>query len=56
MQSSTEISAQHIADARDWIADCEWADDTSGLTDAQVLRGIARHYDGGWAGFIADCA
>ena len=42
--------------ARAWIADCTWADqpDVDSLTDEQVKRGIERHYDGGWAGFIAD--
>jgi len=52
------IALQHdpalLADARDWIADCEWADDTSALTDTQVARGIERHYAGGWRQFIAD--
>ena len=48
--------AAHIAAARDWIADCIWADDIDpySLTDDQVIRGIRRHYDGGWDGFIAD--
>ena len=45
-----------LTEARSWIADCQWSDDTSGLTDAEVTRGIARHYDGGWPAFIADGA
>jgi hypothetical protein len=44
----------HLAGAREWIADCQWADDTSDLTDAQVIAGINQHYDGGWPQFIAD--
>jgi hypothetical protein len=47
---------EQLAEARSWIADCEWADDTSGLTDAQVVRGIGRHYAGGWAQFLKDGA
>jgi len=46
--------------ARDWIADCGWADlDTDGaaeLTDAEVLRGVERHYEGGLRAFAADGA
>ena len=44
------------SEARAWIADCTWADevDVASLTDDQVKRGVQRHYDGGWAGFIAD--
>lgn len=52
----TKLTPAELAEARNWIADCEWADDTSNLTDAQVERGIARHYDGGIAGFRADAA
>jgi hypothetical protein len=45
-----------LSEARCWIADCEWADEINPgqLTDAQVIRGIARHYDGGWQGFLSD--
>lgn len=45
---------------REWIADCDWGDleacEVQHLTDAAVLRGVARWYDGGVAGFMADCA
>ena len=44
------------ARARSWVADCVWADlETDDLTDAALRAGIERHYDGGWAGFLADC-
>jgi hypothetical protein len=47
------------AEARDWIADCEWADideiDAEDLSDAQALSGIARKYEGGLDAFIANC-
>jgi len=44
-----------IREARGWIADCQWADigpdDVADLTDEQVIAGISRYYDGGWAAF-----
>lgn len=45
-----------VAAARSWIDDCEWGDlsDTIELDDADVLLGVARHYDGGMPQFIAD--
>ena len=47
-----------MTEARGWIADCEWADDfdVDALTAEQIRRGIDRHYDGGWAGFVRDAA
>ena len=45
-----------LAEARAWIADCQWADDidADSLTPRQVYAGIERHYDGGWTQFIRD--
>lgn len=47
-----------IREMRDWIADCVWQDlhedEVDDLTDEQVVRGVARHYCGGVAAFIAD--
>lgn len=52
------LTPEELQEARGWIADCAWADldpeDIDDLTDEQVLRGIARNYDGGIAGFKAD--
>jgi len=57
MQTTTyQPTPAELTEARAWIADCEWADDTTDLTDAEVVRGIAYHYDGGWAGFISDAS
>jgi len=55
---ATTLTADELTEARGWIADCMWADhiDPYALTAAQVERGIARHYDGGLAGFRADAA
>jgi hypothetical protein len=52
------LTAEELAEARGWIADCMWSDhiDPYALTDAQVERGIARHYSGGIEAFRADAA
>mgnify|MGYP005832819191 CR=1 FL=1 len=48
------IRKSDVLEARDWIADCEWNDDTDGSTDIEVVRGITRHYSGGWTQFLKD--
>jgi hypothetical protein len=49
-----------LSEARRWIADCAWADlgpdAIDEITDAEVLAGVERHYDGGWSAFLADIA
>jgi hypothetical protein len=46
-----------IRAARGWIAGYPRAnlgpDDVADLTDAQVITGVQRHYEGGWAAFVA---
>jgi hypothetical protein len=53
------LTAEELAAAREWIADCVWrdldADDVAELTDEEVTRGVARHYDGGLAAFRETC-
>lgn len=51
-----EVTGQDVAGMRDWVADCEWADDTSNLTDVQVVNGVQRHYFGGVSQFLADAS
>jgi len=46
-------TARQVADARAWVADCTWLDDTSALPDAAIVAGVQRHYEGGWAGCLA---
>lgn len=50
--TGTDIKAM-----REWIADCEWPDlsptDIKKLTNAQVLIGIKRNFEGGIPAFIA---
>ena len=43
-----------IAEARGWIADVWGNALAKRLTTAQVIAGIKRHYEGGWAQFIRD--
>lgn len=53
-------NAETIEAMRAWIADCVWFDldddDIDELTDADIVRGVSRHYCGGVAGFVADNA
>jgi hypothetical protein len=52
------LTAENIQDAKDWARDCTWSDMESDdsfndLTDPEIIYGIARHFDGGWDGFLA---
>jgi len=50
------FTPQNLLDAREWIKDCQWQDmdesDVDDLTDLEVVRGICKHYDGGWREFL----
>jgi hypothetical protein len=52
------MNIQYLTEARSWIADNYWGDqlewypDT--LSDDQIIRGIERHYTGGWERFVSD--
>lgn len=52
------IPASVMTEARQWIKDVQWGDlepeDVDLLTRRYVVRGIERHYDGGWLQFVAD--
>lgn len=41
---------------RDWLSDCDWLDadecDFASMPDWQVIRGVARWFDGGLTGFV----
>ena len=44
---------------REWLADCAWADiddpaEFDGMPDWQVIRGVARWFDGGLTGFVRE--
>lgn len=51
-----DLSEREIAAAREWIAQCVWADldpdEVDDLTDRDVIVGIERHYEGGWPAFL----
>lgn len=55
---TAESLAACLAEARDWIRDCQWADldtdDVDDLDDDQVIAGVRRHYVGGWDSFLRD--
>jgi len=58
LQAWTEgATAAQLAQARDWVADCQWvesAEELAELSDAAIVRGVDRHYEGGWPQFVAD--
>jgi hypothetical protein len=54
--TETGFSPVAIQAMRDWIADCSWADldpeEIAELTDAEIVSGVRKHYDGGLAEFM----
>lgn len=55
-----KMNSEQLSQARDWIKECipcfrdlESEEDVDELTDAEVERGIEKHYDGGIAAFNA---
>jgi hypothetical protein len=54
------LTDAQIAAAREWVKDCVWGDvedegDVDAMDAAMIVRGVARHYDGGLLAFVADC-
>lgn len=58
--STDTLSTEILNEMRGWVSDCVWGDlepeEIDELTDDQIMRGVARRYDGGIAQFIADVA
>jgi hypothetical protein len=55
--SITPLTHHEREQTRGGIADCAWADlterdDIDALSDAELVRGIERHCDGGWRAFF----
>ena len=52
------MDAEMLRAMREWAADCSWldADELDDYTDAQILRGVDRHYAGGVAQFCQDAS
>lgn len=54
----TEVSSGYLVAAmREWLADCEWAEQPDNefiddLTDAQIVAAVGRHFDGGVPAFL----
>lgn len=47
-----------IREAREWVAECSWKEDPEEIeeySDAEIKRGVNRHYEGGWCQFVFDC-
>lgn len=57
-----KYTPDQIKKMREWIAQCEWGDDAlydsenfaEELSDAEVIQGVKRHYDGGIDQFLKD--
>jgi hypothetical protein len=57
LQQDLSKREEQVAEARLWIGECRWQDEPEALaelTDAEVIRGIDRHYQGGWSRFCRD--
>jgi hypothetical protein len=52
------VSKIEVREARAWLCDCVWADvdedDILDLADAAIVRGVERHFEGGWAEFTRE--
>ena len=62
-QEGFRMSAIYVCtlydEARAWIADCQWSEDftpedIASLSVDEIVRGINRHYGGGWSQFVRD--
>ncbi len=56
MTATHTYSPDVIKYMREWLSDCVWADmdaeDFADLSDAVIVRGVAKHYAGGVAEFL----
>jgi hypothetical protein len=41
----------YIAEALSWLEDC-FEDLPADLTEAEIVAGVKRHFDGGWLAFV----
>lgn len=52
------VTSELIKSARGWLADCVWTDmdaeDFAELPASVIIRGVRRHYFGGWPQFVLD--
>jgi hypothetical protein len=57
LQQDLSKREEQVAEARLWIGECRWQGEPEALaelTDTEVIRGIDRHYQGGWSRFCRD--
>ncbi len=51
-----EVGRRKIADMREWLQDCSWAnaesEDFEDMGAAVIVRGVSRHFDGGVCAFV----
>lgn len=52
MTDTLALAAEVVSEARGWLIDCGYPG-VRGMSDADALRTVARHWDGGFRGFIA---
>ncbi len=48
------LTTEQLAEMRSWLLDCGWCDLDWTLSDAEVVRIVAREYVGGIPQFLAD--
>ena len=57
-EASPEWLDTAIAEMREWLAECTWADlepdDIADLAPREVVSGVRRHYEGGVVQFLRD--
>jgi hypothetical protein len=56
---SDDYTREQIDAMRDWVKECQWRedwddDDVDNAPDAVIIRGVARHYEGGLKQFLSD--
>jgi hypothetical protein len=52
LDSAPQLTKEELKLAREWVLDCQWRDiesedDLNELSDAQIERGIKKHFSGG---------
>ena len=53
---SARYSPEVVNAMRDWILDCQWADEDADSiaekTEREIIMGVSLHFDGGITGFL----
>jgi len=52
------VYPEQVLQMREWVDDCHWSDDceTEDFSDAQIIRGVNRFFDGGLEAFLETCS